>query len=145
VRRLRALLATCIAAAAFQAGAATCTVSASGLAFGTYDLSASTPLDVAGSVDFRCNEPSAVRIQISPGGAATYWPRAMRSGSATLDYNLYTSAPRTQVWGDGSGGTSVRTIGAGRGEAVPIYGRIPALQSVPSGTYADVLVVTFEF
>lgn len=131
--------------AAFEASAASCTVSSSGLAFGTYDLSASAPLDTAGSVNFQCNEPTAVKIQISAGSSATYWSRTLLSGPDALQYNLYTNAGRTQVWGDGTNGTSTHTIGAGRGAAVPVYGRIPPLQSVASGSYADTLVVTFNF
>jgi spore coat protein U-like protein len=145
VLRLRALLAASLLASAFEASAATCTVTSSGPQFGTYDLSAPTPLDAAGSLDFRCNEPSAVSVSISTGGSGSYSPRAMRSGAATLQYNLYTNAGRTQVWGDGTGGTSARFVGASRGQSLPIFGRIPPLQDVASGAYADTLVATFNF
>jgi spore coat protein U-like protein len=139
------VLATFLLAMALEASAATCTVSGAGPQFGTYDLNASTPLDAAGTLDFRCNEPSAVSISISTGGSGTYSPRAMRSGAATLQYNLYTNAGRTQVWGDGTGGSTTRIVGAGRGQALPIFGRIPPLQDVASGTYSDTLVATFNF
>jgi spore coat protein U-like protein len=69
----------------------------------------------------------------------------MRSGTATLQYNLFTNAGRTLVWGDGTGGTSVRTVGASRGQALPVFGRIPPLQDVASGSYSDTLVATFNF
>jgi spore coat protein U-like protein len=145
VHLLRAMSAACLLSAAYEASAASCTISATGPAFGTYDLFASAPLDAAGTLEFRCTEPSAVRIHISPGGAGTYWPRAMRSGTATLQYNLFTNAGRTQVWGDGTGGTSDRTVGASRGQPVAVFGRIPPLQDVTSGTYSDTLVATFNF
>jgi spore coat protein U-like protein len=145
VHRLRAAIAVCVVAASVEASAATCTVSAVGLAFGTYDLFATAPLDVTGSVEFRCNEPTGMRIQFSPGSSGTFWPRTMRNGAASLEYNVYTSAGRTQVWGDGSGGTTTRNLGAGRGEPVPVFGRIPARQNVPEGTYGDTLIVTFDF
>jgi spore coat protein U-like protein len=143
--RFRTVLASCALAASFEARAASCTISATGPNFGTYDLFSTAPLDAAGSIDFQCNEPSAVAIFISPGGSGTYWPRAMRSGAATLQYNLYTNAGRTQVWGDGTGGTSDRRIGASRGQPVPIFGRIPPLQDAASGVYTDTLVCTFNF
>lgn len=139
------MVGTILAVASLEARAATCSVSAVGLAFGTYDLTASTPLDVNGSVEFRCNEPSAVKIEFSPGGSGTFWPRRMRNAGATLDYNIYTNAGRTQVWGDGTGGTTTRNLGAGRGEPVAVFGRIPPLQNVPAGAYGDTLVVTFNF
>ena len=145
MNRVRALLSACVLAACFEASAATCSVSAAGLAFGTYDVTTSTPLDVTGTVEFRCNEPSAVKIQFSPGSAGTFWPRTMRNGTATLDYNIYTNGSRTQVWGDGTNGTVTRNLGAGRGEPVAVFGRIPPLQNVPEGAYGDTLIVTFNF
>lgn len=61
-----------------------------------------------------------------------------------LRYNVFRNEQRTQIWG-GQGG-------AGTGETVnnlsnvtlnfPVYGRIPALQNVTSGTYTESLVVT---
>jgi len=145
VHRLRAAIAVCVVAASVEASAATCTVSAVGLAFGTYDLFATAPLDVTGSVEFRCNEPTGMRIQFSPGSSGTFWPRTMRNGAASLEYNVYTSAGRTQVWGDGTGGTSDRRTGASRGQPLPIFGRIPPRQDAASGVYTDTLVATFNF
>jgi spore coat protein U-like protein len=145
VNHLRAGLSACILAACLEARAATCSVSAAGLAFGTYDVSATAPLDVTGTVEFRCNEPSAVKIQFSPGSAGTFWPRTMRNGQALLEYNIYTNGSRSQVWGDGTNGTVTRNLGAGRGEPVAVFGRVPPLQNVPAGAYGDTLIVTFNF
>jgi spore coat protein U-like protein len=139
------MLSACALAACLQASAATCTVSAAGLAFGTYDITATAPLDVTGTVEFRCSEPSAVKIQFSPGSAGSFWPRTMRSGQAELQYNIYTSGSRAQVWGDGTNGTVTRNLGAGRGEPVAVFGRVPPMQNVPEGAYGDTLIVTFNF
>jgi spore coat protein U-like protein len=143
--RLRAAFAACVLAIAVEAGAATCTVSATGPNFGTYDLFSSAPLDAAGSINFQCNEPSAMLVFISTGGSGSYSARAMRSGAATLQYNLYIDAGRVVVWGDLTGGSGARFLASSRGQTIPIFGRIPPLQDAASGVYADTLVATFNF
>jgi len=71
-----------------------------------------------------------------------------------LSYNLFTNLNRTLIWGNGGPGTTVVAgslrVGPGGGnssrQAVhPVYGRSLALQDVPSGNYADAIVVTLEF
>jgi spore coat protein U-like protein len=140
--RLRVALAACLLTAASGASAA-CTMSVSGPVFGTYDPFASTPLDAAGSVRFSCTSPAA--ILLSTGSSGSYAPRTMRSGSSTLAYNLFTDAARTSVWGDWTGGSTLRLVGAGNDQTIPIYGRVPPLQDPGPGAYGDTLIVTFYF
>ena len=47
-----------------------------------------------------------IYVNLSRGGAATFFPRQLASGGSLLDYNLFLDASRTQVWGDGAGGSS---------------------------------------
>ncbi len=142
VTRLRMALAVMALAGASPA-VADCTISVSGPAFGTYDPSATTPLDVAGTIQYSCTSPAL--ITISTGSSGTYAARKMRNGASTLAYNLYTHANRVQVWGDGSAGTAVRNVGNGSQQSVAIYGRIPPAQDVADGAYSDTLMVTFNF
>jgi spore coat protein U-like protein len=73
----------------------------------------------------------------------------MVQGPNALAYNLFREAARVTVWGDGSGGTQVVTVGdsgpPGNPVTVTIFGRVPAGQWVAAGTYADTLVLTIEF
>lgn len=122
---------------------ADCTVSAGGVAFGTYNPFGLQSLDSAGTINVNCTPSSSYTLSLSTGGGS-YAQRQLSGSGAVLDYNLYTSASRTVIWGDGSGGTS--TV-AGSGEDVnhTVYGSIPAQQNVKAGSYGDTIIVTVTF
>lgn len=120
-----------------------------GVSFGGYDAFDASPLDSTGSITYRCDAGvSALLIDLSEGQAASYAPRAMAGDAASLVYNVYLNAARSSVWGDGFSGTDHYgpvTPPAGTSVSVPVYGRVPAGQSVPAGSYGDTLVVTLTF
>jgi spore coat protein U-like protein len=66
------------------------------------------------------------------------------SKSDLLNYNLFTDAARSAVWGDGTQGTSTLSSKVQRNKpwVATVYGRIPAGQNVPVGLYSDTLTVT---
>lgn len=138
------------------ARAETCTVSATSVAFGSYDPLAGAPLDTTGTVSVTCvsGTPPKVgyEILLSTGQASSYGPRAMTNGVSQLNYNLYTDSGRTDRWGDGSGGTSVISVsfklpppGSSQTDNYPVYGRIFAGQNVTTGIYLDNITVTVNF
>ena len=141
-----------IAAIGCAGGAeAACSVSAGSVAFGTYNPSA--PDDGTGTVSATCSilDPAPV-VGISAGGSGNILDREMSRGSARLNYGIYTDSGRSNVWGDGSSGTSTVTMTSytsyllfWRQYSRSIYGRIPAGQHVPAGAYTDNLVVTVTF
>ncbi|MDE2136063.1 MAG: spore coat protein U domain-containing protein [Gammaproteobacteria bacterium] len=133
--------------------APTCSVAANPLLFGTYypgsgGLNANTTLLV------RCSHGAAFTVAMDAGsGGGTLAQRLMAQGSAHLQYNLYTSAARTTVWGDGSVSSAV-VAGVGKGlastEAVAetVYGTLPdsaANQHLPPGLYSDTVLVTISY
>jgi spore coat protein U-like protein len=67
--------------------------------------------------------------------------------SDTLEYNIYTSATRTQVWGDGTHGTTTVNLKNVRKNTPPVivYGKIEPLQNVSTGNYSDQVVVTVMY
>ena len=144
-----ALAALAALAAADPAGA--CTVSVTGVAFGSYDTLSPASTDSAGMLTAVCHpSDQSLEVAISGGSSGSPLARTMRSGAEVLDYNLYADAARTTVWGDGTSGAMVTitngTVSAGqRTFNQPIYGRIPALQAVGAGTYSDNLVITVTF
>lgn len=136
--------------------ALSCTVSATTVAFGTYNPIVTTPTDSTGTVTVTCKGAASATysILLSAGSSGTYSLRRMPNSSGTLAYQLYTDAAHTLVWGDGANGngTSVvsdtRTIPAGQYGVTnyyTIYGRIPARQTVSAGTYSDTLTVTVNY
>jgi spore coat protein U-like protein len=130
-----------------------CTVSASGVGFGAYNPFSGSNLDSTGTVTVSCLGVlgGVFQVALSTGGSGTFSPRRMVSGANTLSYNLYVDSSRTQIWGDGSGGTSIRSLNCsllclGIPQNFTVYGRIPASQTgTHSGTYGDTITVTVTF
>jgi spore coat protein U-like protein len=138
-----ALLAAAGVLTASSAGAVTCGLTLVGVVFGSYDTLSGQNVDSAGSVSVSCDAGDSYSIALSP-GHGTMLARQMQGGTSLLYYNLYTDALRTIIWGDGTSGTA--TVSAsGTGGLYTVYGRIPASQNVPAGTYTDTLTVTLTF
>lgn len=140
--------------AAGQAAAATCTASLVGVAFGSYNPIAGANVNSTGTVSVACSGVfgEGVSYSVSLGtGNGTYAQRTMSNGSGILGYNLYTNNQRTQVWGDGTGGTglvsdsyTIRNQVVTRGYT--IYGRIPGGQTQTTvGAYSDQVIVTVTY
>lgn len=136
----------------FPAGLAraACTVATTNVGFGGYDAFRATPLDSTGSVTVTCdrNPPADITVAIGPSGTSGgFAPRMMAHSYRPdrLSYNLFTDASMNAVWGDGTASTStviLRKINRNHPKNATIYGRIPPLQNVSSGSYADSLTVT---
>lgn len=138
-----ALLLTALPAG--NALAQSCSVTVQGdLAFGTYDPFAATPLDAQTRIRIRCPASLWPRVLISKGYSATYVDRELRCGLEPLRYNLFTSAARTTVWGDGTEGSVY--VDPGRGNAnLNVFGRIRPGQDPIVGAYGDSITVTVLF
>lgn len=126
--------------------AANCLISANPLEFGSYDpvgANASSDLDGASSLDVTCTDGSDAVIVFDMGTSGGS-NRAMQNGAHQLNYELYSDAGRSIVWGaleaDGLDYT-----GTGTQEAVSVYGRIAAGQNVPAGSYSDSVIATVTF
>jgi spore coat protein U-like protein len=126
---------------------ATCAVSATNLAFGTYDPLSGTPSDATSTVNVTCTltTPYNVGLDAGLGSGATVTTRKMTHSSDLLNYSLYQDAARTQVWGTTIGTNTATGTGTGLGQAFTVYGRIPAAQNVNLGSYADTVTVTVTY
>ena len=125
-----------------------CTISATGVAFGNYDVFSSSSVDINGSVTYNCASATAITIDLSQGNAASYTiPRQLKDGSNSLNYNLYLDAGRTQIWGNGIGGITDHYINSSATTGTEtIYGRIPPLQTnAKVGSYTDSITATINF
>lgn len=134
----------------------TCTVAATGLAFGNYQPLSGAPANSTAIVTVTCN-PGIISllvsysIQISAGTGGSFSARSMGGTSTRLRYQLYRDALHTQIWGDGTGGTVTVTDGYLLGILLPInrtytcYANIPANQNVDIGGYTDVVSVLLTY
>ena len=135
---------------------ANCSVSATVLAFGSYNVFSATPRDSTGDIVVSCSLGGLLsllvsyEINLSTGGSGSFSPRRMSNGANTLNYNLYTSSGRTTVWGNGNSGTGTVSDGylLGLGTTVrhyALYGRVPALQNARAGSYLDSITITVDY
>ncbi len=119
-----------------------------GASFATYNVFTSlSNTGGVGSLTINCNgsgSPSFV-VTLSTGQSNTYFARVMKSGGNSLNYNLYTSAARTVVWGDGTGGSNVMTASRNGSTTLSIFGEIPAEQDATVGTYSDSITTIINF
>jgi spore coat protein U-like protein len=130
------------------ATANSCTLSTTAVSFGNYNIFSSASTGATGSVTFKCTQSAAITIQLSKGHSTTFNPRTMTFSSSVLNYNLYQDAALTEIWGDGTGGsTEYSNSRPGTGTVVlTVYGNIPALQqSVAAGAYSDSITATITF
>ena len=147
---MRAALGLAVLLAIGSAGRAdaACTVTATAVAFGSYDVFAAGPTDSTGTIIYRC-APSDhdIRIAISAGSSGTYTNRTLKRSTDNLLYNLYYNG-FTQVWGDGSNGTTtyyIKNPPNNQDVTLVVFGRITAAQDVGAGNYTDTVVVTLEY
>lgn len=149
-------------------GTTTVTVSGSGVAFGNYDVmnAAATPGTGTVTVSSTCNFNFSASytldyaIALSTGSSGSFTPRSMTSGTSALQYNLYTTAALSTIWGDGTGGTQTvsesltgscqlvfffYTCNTAVSQNYTAYGNIPAMQNIVAGSYTDSITVTVSF
>lgn len=126
-----------------------CSTTSTTINFGNYLPSSTIPLSSTGTITLNCNRSGSYSIALSMGQGGSYNPRSMSGGSPVtqLNYNLYTNAQHTIIWGDGSGGTSVATGSYSKNVPVSItvYGLLPAQQNVPTGLYTDSITATITY
>lgn len=127
--------------------AQTCTVTTTQVSFGIYNVFSTTDLASTGTVTYRCSgwvyQPS---VYLSKGSATSNNPRQMVSGANRLNYNVYLDAAHTNIWGDPNP-FSYRYNGwlHNADVTLTVYGLIPRLQDVSSGTYTDSIIATLNF
>jgi spore coat protein U-like protein len=132
-----------------------CIVSTTAAAFGAYDpivTNKTAPLDSSnGKVTITCAKGTTATIGLGTGlntASATGTSRALIDGTGThfLNYELYNESSRTTVWTNTSGGLIAPVAAPSRAARdFMVYGRVPADQNVPAGTYSDTVFVTINF
>jgi spore coat protein U-like protein len=122
-----------------------CGVSASDLAFGTYDAASATDTTATSTVTVTCSLLTPYTISLDSGSNASGSTRRMGSGASRLSYEIYRDVGMSNVFG--TVGALLGVSGVGTGLAVPstIYGKIPKNQAVIAGSYTDQITVTVDY
>jgi spore coat protein U-like protein len=79
--------------------------------------------------------------------------RLLANGANTLQYNLFTSAALTTIFGDGTGGTGTiagtgNGVAAASAQTVTVFGSLPdntTNQNATPGAYTDQITVTVTY
>jgi len=133
-----------------EAAAASCTVSATSLAFGnvTTNLLANAVSQTTGTISYSCtgftkNSNMTVCLALDTYNASN--TRSMTSGSNTLNYQLYSNSTYTTAWGDAANGGIVtvtlatNSSGAASGSST-VYAQVLTGQTTtPAGSYSQTL------
>jgi spore coat protein U-like protein len=133
--------------------AVSCTISATAVNFGNYDVFNATALASNGTLTVTClGVPVAgtsVRISLNRGLHSPVFPnRNLANGAQLLGYNLYQDAGFTVIWGNGANGTSVYgpfLITNSNPVPLTMFGRVPAGQDVTAGSYTDTITATLTY
>lgn len=121
------------------------------LAFGTY-----TPfggqITATTAVSLKCTGSTIYSVALNKGSTTggTISQRLMANGASTLQYNLYTDAALSTLFGDNTNGVAVTGTGSGMavGQTVTVYGVLPdnpTNQAAAAGAYSDTITVTVTY
>jgi spore coat protein U-like protein len=131
---------------------ATCSATATTLAFSAYTPGAGAKANNS-TISVRCTKNTPYTISLNGGttSGGTIAQRLMASGANTLQYNLFTTAAFSQIFGDGSGSSKTVTgtgAGVATATAVTVFGQLPdsvANQASVPGSYTDTITVTVTY
>ncbi|MEP6997823.1 MAG: spore coat U domain-containing protein, partial [Betaproteobacteria bacterium] len=128
-------------------GAASCTItSVPTLGFPNYDVFNAAPTVTSQIAKFKCTGLGSSDFTVGIGQSATSGTisgrqMAQSPGSGRLNYNIYKDGGYSNLWGDGTAGTTALLVTAtGANTSVPIYGKIDPGQDAPVGNYSDTVV-----
>lgn len=120
-----------------------CTVTAFELDFGAYSGSQS---DRTSRITMACTKGTPYQIGLDNGlhFRAPYRRLKHRTTADYLIYELYRDAGRTARWGNDNT-SSVYMTGDGTAQHIDVYGRVPAGQTGPTGSYSNTTTIIVNF
>lgn len=133
-----------------------CSISGLSIHFGSYNVFSPNPTDSTGTLTLNCEDVAKAELKLSASSTSgTFNPRKMKQSGGTdfLDYNIFTDAGRSVIFGDGTGSTQTLTVHKPPGipkkapwsTNITLYGRIPPGQDVSAGSYSDTLTITVDW
>jgi spore coat protein U-like protein len=145
MRKLALAMLFLLACGARQAAAATCSISATSIVFGSY--TGATTVNVTGTLNVNCPNGSAYYITLTAGqqGGSVTTRKMLGQNSVLLGYGLFSDSARTLNWGNTYGTNTVSGTGSGVSQIVTIYAQLPSSQYAPGGgensRYSDTIQV----
>jgi len=103
--------------------------------------------DASSNIGVQCTNTTPYNIQLNAGttSGGSIATRLMTDGSATVAYQMYRDAGRSQNWGQTNGADTVAGTGTGSAQVLTGYGRVPPQTTPAPGTYTDTIVVTVTY
>jgi spore coat protein U-like protein len=122
---------------------ATCSVSATGMGFGTY---AGAVINSTSTVTVTCTNTTPYNVGLDAGlSGGTVTTRKMKgTGTNVLSYSLFSDTGRTINWGNTTG-SWVGGTGSGNAQSLTVYGQLPANQYLAIDNYADTITATVNY
>jgi spore coat protein U-like protein len=129
---------------------ADCNITVAPLAFGNYDpieAHRTTPLDGATIITLTCTRGTIASITMDDGRHAQGGGQRAMAGpnGSMLRYELFREATRSSRWGSAGAGVNLPASPSLGVRSYTVYGRVPASQDVPVGSYVDEVIVNVSF
>jgi spore coat protein U-like protein len=130
-----------------------CSASAPTLAFPNYTPGGGAQIGNT-TISVKCTKNTAFTVALNAGSTTgdAFAQRLMGgSGTNTLQYNLFTTAALTGIFGDGTGGTLTvggTGLGVATANSVQVFGQVPdsaTNQAAVAGNYSDTITVTVSY
>ena len=123
-----------------------CTITAGNtLDFGTYTGVAITK---STTISVTCTKGGTYNIGLN-GGSTTNGTDQQRllagPGTATLQYNLYTTSSLGSIWGDTAAHNLVPGTGEGSAQTITVWGNLAGSQPLTVGSYSDTITATVNY
>ena len=103
--------------------------------------------DQTTNLNFTCTKTTPWKVSLNNGLHDSGITRRMRLGATSnyVAYELYRDNGYTLPWGNTLDVDTASGTGTGLSQNLTIYGRVPAPQSVTSGSYSDTVTVTITY
>ncbi len=117
------------------------------LNFGTVPGLINNNNDQTTNFSFTCTKTTPWKVSLDNGLHANGTVRRMRldASSNYVQYELYRDSAHNLRWGNTLDVDTANNTGTGSSQNLTIYGRVPAPQSIPSGSYSDTVTVTITY
>ena len=104
-------------------------------------------VDQSATFQVLCTNTTTYNIGLNAGSTVggTTTTRKMTSGSATIDYKMFSESGRTTNWGNTVGTDTVAGTGTGSAITYTIYGRVAPQTTPAPNTYTDTVTITVTY